>query len=59
MNLDVIIHSRVDSKSKKALQKAADESGRTLSNYVRLILQQAAKTPYRIPQRLKKGRFLD
>ncbi len=48
MSLDATLRLRIDKSVKKILAEAAGKSGITLSNYARLLLGQAAKTPYRL-----------
>lgn len=51
--LNADIHIRTDKRIKEGLRKHAENIGISLSDYVRLVLDQAARTPFR----LKKGRL--
>lgn len=46
--MDTTIIVRIETKEKEKAQKAADKSQRTLSDYIRLLLDEAVKTDKRV-----------
>jgi antitoxin component of RelBE/YafQ-DinJ toxin-antitoxin module len=48
MILDTDIHIRTDKRVKNALLAHAKKKGISFSNYMRLVLDQAARTPFKL-----------
>lgn len=46
--MDTTIIVRIDTKDKEKAQNAANKSQRTLSDYIRLLLEEAVKTDKRV-----------
>jgi uncharacterized protein (DUF1778 family) len=43
MKLDAVIYIKIPESEKKLIQEAARKSGRTMSNYIRWVLNESVK----------------